>query len=228
MILFFTWVFILSMLTFMASFIMLLVTFIMKKPLKRAIVTMGIGGAVAVVAFGLGTVAQEHANKVEADRVAKQEAQAVKATEQKNEKFNAAASTLFVSTYSTAKATEALGQKIQSAWHDAIFKDAGATVAGKQYTDFSEAVDAVIKNDQINVAKINAGKGNVEDALQIMRDNVTNDTDDDLKKGVALAEKTTKFAEMALSPSGNYQTFGTEFSKLDTEVAAAIKAKFLR
>lgn len=223
MVTFFIIIFLLGLLTLIAGFVMLIVSFINKKAMKRVLVVMSTGAAVALVSLGAAVAAQTHENKVEAARVAKQEAVERAERKAKNKKFEKAESELVAAAFYTAGTSEDLAQKEQTAWHDAIFEDAGATVAGKHYTDFSEAVNAVGENESTDTSKITTGEGNMADAVHTMTQNVTQDTKDDLEQAITLAKKTSKLAELALSPSGNYQSFGNDFSSLDAEVADLIK-----
>ena len=205
---------------------MLIVSFINKKPMKRVFMVMGVGVAVAVVSLGISVAVQAHQDKVEAARVARQEAAERAKQKAKNKKFNAAYSVFIAGAYSCASGAEDLGKKVQSTWSDAIFEDNGATVAGKQYTDFNDAVDALISSEKTLTTKISNGKGTMTGSLNIMSDNATIDTKAKLEKAAKIADKVDKFSSMATSPTGSYQTYGAELSKLDSDTADLISDGF--
>lgn len=226
MVMFFAIIFILGLFTLAAGFVMLIVSFINKKPMKRVFIVMGTGAAIALVSFGIAVAAQAHEDKVEAARVAKQEAVERAERKAKNKKFNAAYSVFIAGAYSAATGAEDLGKKVQSTWSDAIFEDNGATVAGKQYTDFSDAIHALISSEKSLTTKISNGTRTMTTGMSAMSDNVTTDTKTKLQKAVKIAKKVDEFSSMATSPTGSYQTYGTEISKLDSDTADLISQGF--
>lgn len=226
MVVFFSVVCLLGLFTLIAGFVMLIVSFINKKPMKRVLIVMGTGAAVALVSFGIAVATQMHADKVEAARIAKQEAVDRAERKAKNKKFNAGYSVFIAGAYSAASGAEDLGKKVQSTWSDAIFEDNGATVAGKQYTDFSDAIHALIANEKALKTKISNGTGTMTSGLNTMSDNVTIDTKTKLQKAIKIAKKVDEFSSMTTAPTGSYQTYGTEIAKLDSETADLISEGF--
>ncbi|WP_125572537.1 hypothetical protein [Lacticaseibacillus songhuajiangensis] len=91
-------------------------------------------------------------------------------------------------TYISAAGSEKLANKVQNTWHDAIFNDAGATVVGKQYTDFSTAIVKLIASETTLTKDISTGNDVMDEALASVRADVTDNASDKLKK----AEKLVK------------------------------------
>ncbi|WP_407894824.1 hypothetical protein [Lacticaseibacillus sp. N501-2] len=128
--------------------------------------------------------------------------------------------------YSEAASAEKLGQKVQTTWHDAIFNDNGATVAGKQYGDFNDAIEALINSETSLTSKISDGRGSMTTGMNTMSKNVTYDTKSKLETALKIATKVEKFASMTTSPSGSYQTYGADLSELDSDAADLISTGF--
>ena len=207
--------FIIAGLLFVTGFVLTVVYLVMKKPVKRALVVIALSFALAIVSFvGIG-VHEAHVAKLEKQRIARQAV----IDKAKRKKFDSAYNEFWGAAYLSATTSENLAQKVQDTWHDAIFEDAGATVAGKQYTDFNEAVDALITSESTNTDKISTCRDNMSDAMNTMSKNLTKPDAKRLQQVSKMATKTEKLASLATSPSGNYQTFGEKFSTLDSETA---------
>lgn len=211
-------VLIISTITVLVSFILTIVSFVMKRSVKRPAILLLIGLCV----FGadvLGIVKSvEHEQAVEQAQIEAQEAQDAK----DDKKFNSAYSKMMAGAYVSAASAETLANKINSTWHDAIFNDAGATVAGKQYTDFDTAIVKLVASETKLTKSISDGNDAMDDALSTMNEYVTDNTSSKLSKAKKIIKQTKKLNEMATSPSGSYRTYGDNFSEQDDTVSDLI------
>ncbi|WP_203648966.1 zinc-ribbon domain-containing protein [Secundilactobacillus yichangensis] len=117
---------------------------------------------------------------------------------------------------------ENLGNDVQTAWHDAIFEDAGAKVNGKYYTDFNKATQAVFDKYTANgkVDKILKEKSDIKEDYKLMQRFKTKDKQssfDDVKN--TYQDVKTMYSTVT-NPTGTYNDFSSAFSKADNDLGS--------
>ncbi|MFD1440489.1 hypothetical protein [Lacticaseibacillus hegangensis] len=206
---------VIALIASVAGFVLVLVAFVQKRPMKRALIVLGSSLAVLLLSFaGLG-IYQAHE-----DQVAAEKARVARAERKKLDKeFHSTYHDMGVAAYTAAGSAEDLADKVQSTWGDAIFDDGGATVAGKQYTNFNDAIPALLVSESDTITKITDAEDEMDTALSQMKKYQTKNTKDDYAKSKELVREVKKLDSMATSPTGSYQDYGSNFNDQDTKVA---------
>lgn len=163
--------------------------------------------------------------QVHQEEVADEKAQAarLKLKKEMDKDFKTSHSAMLIYAYDAASNAEKLGNKVNHAWSDAIYEDTGATVGGKHYTDFNDAVNAVIKTEQASVDKIAKDENAMAEELSTMNSNLTNTNRTKYKSAKKLATAVKQLDNSVTSPSGNLDNFSDDFSEKDHAVADLIK-----
>lgn len=204
----------------LVGLVLLIVDIVKKAPQKVSRWVLGVGVGLFVLTFsGFYLVAQHEANVAAAQRAAKQ-----RKTKQMNKRFKDADTTVVMEGVAASMAAEKIGNQYLSVWYDAIWDDAGVTVDGETYTDFSDAVNAqetAYENDsttsdlQDTQAKMNA-------AFETMTRNKT-------KKNAALYQKAkrqvaavNKFVRLATDPSGSYSDYSDDLHDADSTTSDSL------
>lgn len=206
---------IIAAIMFVVGLVLAIIAFVRKTSIKRPLIVIG----ASIVVFVVGVVvsgiddSRQQAEAAEQARVAKVERKKL------DKKFNAAHSELIAASYIAATSSEELADKVHDTWGNAIFDDGGATVAGKKYTDFTEAVNALIASESETVSKISNSEDTMNSALSDMSKYKTKNTNQKYANSKKLVKEVERLDEMATNPSGTYQTYGSNFSDQDSKVA---------
>ena len=115
-----------------------------------------------------------------------------------------------------ASESESYGNKITKVWRDAIFENY-ATVNGKHYTDFKDAIHAFQTQYSNEFSELNS----------FFQDNI--DSANNLSELIRLyfpekfAQDVFNFNDEAINPSGSYSTRSSKLSELDTKALSSSK-----
>jgi hypothetical protein len=197
--------------------VLFIIDYAKNQPKKISLRVIGIGLAISIISFGGIELYVKHEDAVAAQQAAEKEEQA--AMDKKSKK---AFSDLKANAIMICMSTETVGNKYLEIWHDTIFDDS-ATVAGKTYTDFNDAVPAqetVYENDG-TLDKIQSEQDDMNADLKTMEKNKTNNSTN--KENYATAQKqvkaVNKFVRVVTSPSGTYSDYSSTINDSDTETS---------
>lgn len=127
------------------------------------------------------------------------------------------AKTFCITVLNSAANIEGIGNEVQSEWHDYIFD------RWSIYDSIDEAVAGALSNKSDEVAKAKSEKV-VIDSLYSQLKNPVNKSDEIEKLCEAvkvLYDEYEDFYDFVINPSGNYNSFKSKFSELDTSVSDA-------
>lgn len=124
-----------------------------------------------------------------------------------------------------ASESESYGNKITKVWRDAIFENY-ATVNGKHYTDFKDAIHAFQAQYSNEFSELNSffqdnidSANNLSELIRIYFPEKSNRADD-LEN---FAQDVFNFNDEAINPSGSYSTRSSKLSELDTKALSSSK-----
>lgn len=209
---------IIALVVVVVGIVLLIVAYATKQKIKAPLVVMLVGVVIGVLSIGAVAAYSAHAEKVRQEEIA--EAKIVR--KQMDKKFNKSYSSLKLDAYSAATTAEDLGNKVQSAWNDAIFEDSGATVAGKKYTDFNKAVSAVFDDQSDKLSTISDAEDSMNSDIKSMAKNQTKNTKNKLSKAQKIVKAVKKLDRIVTNPTGNISDFSSSFSEADTAVADVV------
>lgn len=205
----------LGVIALIVGIVLMIVAYATKQKLRPALIVMGVSAVVIVLgSSGIGLAAHQQEVAAQRERVAQ-----AKEEKADNKAFDQSHSELMAASYLAGTAAENLGNKINKAWNSAIFDDGGAVVGGKHYTDFNDAIAAVLSSDTKDAEDISTAEDKLDSALAIMRKRVTPKNKQKLADAEQLASAVKKLDNIVTSPSGNLESFNQHFSDADQAVS---------
>ncbi len=158
-------------------------------------------------------------------KFSKDESEAKKNEKTITEEVNNKWSNIYIQSMLKASESESYGNKITKVWRDAIFENY-ATVNGKHYTDFKDAIHAFQTQYSNEFSELNSFfQDNIDSANNLSelirkyfpeKSNRADDLED-------FAQDVFNFNDEAINPSGSYSTRSSKLSELDTKALSSSK-----
>lgn len=203
---------------FIVGLVLVIIAFVQKKSIKRPLVV--IGSSVALLAIALFGIVQyqAHVDQVKAEQRAEEKAE----LKRDNKKFDSAYGEFIAYAYLNAHAAESLGNEVSNTWNSAIFDDGGATVDGKKYTDFNDAIQALLTSKSADVSSIDSGESDMASSIAKMEKYKSSSRQAKFDKAKKMQSAVKKLDRLATSPTGNLSSYNSAFSDADSGVANLI------
>lgn len=159
-------------------------------------------------------------------KFSKDESEAKKNEKTITDEVNNKWSNIYIQAMLKASQSESYGNRITKVWRDAIYENY-ATVNGKHYTDFKDAVNAFQTQYSNEFSELNSFfQDNIDSAHDLSelirkyfpeKSNRANDLED-------FAQNVFNFNDEAINPSGSYSTRASKLSELDTKALSSSQA----
>lgn len=131
----------------------------------------------------------------------------------KNSSFNSEISVFKQNLLYTCSNLEDIANEIRNYWHDSIFED-------KYEGDINKAIEQALNDNQETIEKVKKEKEKISKSYNNIRSSECySDYCDEIKESVKSAYNLyLDFYSLATSPSGNYNNYSDNFSKIDSEI----------
>lgn len=159
-------------------------------------------------------------------KFSKDESEAKKNEKTITDEVNNKWSNIYIQAMLKASQSESYGNRITKVWRDAIYENY-ATVNGKHYTDFKDAVNAFQTQYSNEFSELNSFfQDNIDsahDLSELIRKYFPEKSNraDDLED---FAQNVFNFNDEAINPSGSYSTRASKLSELDTKALSSSQA----
>jgi hypothetical protein len=159
-------------------------------------------------------------------KFSKDESEAKKNEKTITDEVNNKWSNIYIQSMLKASQSESYGNRITKVWRDAIYENY-ATVNGKHYTDFKDAVNAFQTQYSNEFSELNSFfQDNIDsahDLSELIRKYFPEKSNraDDLED---FAQNVFNFNDEAINPSGSYSTRASKLSELDTKALSSSQA----
>lgn len=159
-------------------------------------------------------------------KFSKDESEAKKNEKTITDEVNNKWSNIYIQSMLKASQSESYGNRITKVWRDAIYENY-ATVNGKHYTDFKDAVNAFQTQYSNEFSELNSFfQDNIDsahDLSELIRKYFPEKSNraDDLEE---FAQNVFNFNDEAINPSGSYSTRASKLSELDTKALSSSQA----
>ncbi|WAO22077.1 hypothetical protein [Paenilisteria newyorkensis] len=138
---------------------------------------------------------------------------------QKEKEFKVKLFELSLNGMGVSTQAETIGDSYSSIWSDAIFEDEGASVGGKKYTDFNEAISAqkAIYEENGDISSLDADLSSLTETFDSLKANLTPANETLFQEAEEYYDKLINYVSIAKNPSGSYQTYSEKYGESKSE-----------